>query len=93
MIDPFVLFLCVAAAWLVLRVVARGWSGRKLASGELSVQGWAIVNAASWALMPLVAIPFITYPDGRIVLVLIAVAMFIFQFAILIFFQRFIERG
>jgi hypothetical protein len=91
-IDPFLLFLAVATAWFTLRVVVRGWSARKLASGELSVQGWALANAGSWALMPLLAIPF-THADNRWLLVLVAAALFIFQTAVLLLVQRYVERG
>jgi hypothetical protein len=87
-LDPFVLFLAVAAAWFVLRVLVRNWSARKLASGDLSVPGWAIANAGSWALMPLLTIPFIPDPDNRAILLLVAVVLFVFQSAILWYFQR-----
>ena len=93
MFDPFILFLAVAAAWFVLRLTLRRWSGQKVRSGDLSIRAWAAIDAGSLALMPLVAIPFITDADSRGVLLLIAVAIFVFQFVMLVFVRRFVERG
>ena len=93
MLDPLVLFLCVGAAWFVLRIMARRWSTQKLATGELSGTTWALINAGSWALLPLLAIPFMADPDGRALLVLLAIAMFFFQIAVFVIALRFVQRG
>ena len=93
MLDPNVLFFAVAAAWFVLRIVLRRWSARKVAAGEQSTQTWALINAGTWAMLPLLAWPFVPNPDTRPLLLLIAATMFVFQFAMFVWAKRFIERG
>jgi hypothetical protein len=92
-LDPFVLFLAVAAAWFVLRLTLRRWSGHKVTEGELSVRSWAAIEAGTWALLPILAIPFVPDTGTRPILLLIAAGMFACQFAMLLFAKRFVERG
>jgi hypothetical protein len=90
--DPFVLFLVVAAAWFVFRIVVRRWAERKVESGELSTRDLFVLNAATWTLLPLLAIPFVTFPGGRELLLLVAGAGFVFQLVLWLLFQRFGNR-
>jgi hypothetical protein len=90
--DPFVLFLVVAAAWFVFRIVVRRWAERKVVSGELSTRDLFVLNAATWTLLPLLAIPFVTFPGGRELLLLVAGAGFVFQLVLWLLFQRFGHR-
>ena len=93
MIDPFVLFIAVAAAWFVLRFTLRRWTSERVRTGAMSIRTWAAIEAGTWALLPLLAIPFMPDPNGRPLLVLLAAGMFACQFALLMFAKRFVERG
>ena len=91
--DPFILFLGVAAIWFVVRILVRRWAERKVQTGELSTRDLFILNAATWTLLPLLAIPFVTFPGGRELLFLLAAVGFGFQVVIWFVFQRLDRRG
>ena len=90
--DPFILFLGVAAVWFVFRIVVRRWAEGKVQSGELSTRDLFILNAATWTLLPLLAIPLVTFPGGRELLLVLAGVGFAFQLGIWLLFQRFDKR-
>jgi hypothetical protein len=91
--DPFVLFLAVAAVWFVLRIVIRRWAEQRVASGDLSIRDLFVINASTWALLPLLAIPLVTFPGGRELLALLAVVGFAFQLVLWLLLQRFGGRS
>ena len=93
MIDPFVFFIVLAVGWTLLRVALRRWAMPRLATGELSMPNWFVLQAGSFAVIPLLALPFASFPNSTPLLILLSAAMFLAYLGMLWVAQRFIERG
>jgi hypothetical protein len=82
MLDGFAIFLTVVLLWVGFRFIFRRWLWRSAYGRNLSMRRALILNAASFAILPLLAIPWAGSTTGVVVLVIFAVAVFVFEIAI-----------
>ena len=93
MTDPFVFFFVLAVGWTLFRIALRRWALPRLATGELSMANWFVLQAGTFAVIPLLALPFASFPNSTPLLIVISAAMFMGYLGMLWVAQRFIERG
>ena len=74
-----ILFVVIVVAWLALRVGTRVWLRRKLASGAISADGALFVHAATFAVIPLLALPWRHSPSEIALLVAMSAMLFLGQ--------------
>ncbi len=93
MIDPFVFFFVLAVGWTLFRIALRRWALPRLATGELSMANWFVLQAGTFAVIPLLALPFASFPNSTPLLILLSTAMFLGYLSMLWVARRLIERG
>ena len=74
------LFLIVVVLWIGFRFLFRRWLWRSVANGRVSMRTAVVLHSASFAVLPLLAIPFV--PWAWIILVLASVTLLVFSLAI-----------
>jgi drug/metabolite transporter (DMT)-like permease len=78
-VTPFeaALFVALAIAWIVGRIVLRRWVTQRLRVGLITPLQAVLMLAASFAVLPLVALPWRHAPLEILALLVIGAAMFL----------------
>ena len=86
-----ILFVVIVIAWLALRVGTRVWLRRNLASGAISADGALFVHAATFAVIPLLALPWHHSPSEIALLVALSALLFLGQLTVTKLMLRFVK--
>ena len=86
-----VLFVGLVIAWMVLRVGTRSWVERRLKTGAISANGALYLQAATFAVLPLFAIPWRNSLSDIAVLVGLSVALFFIQVVVMRIILRYMQ--
>ena len=87
------LFIALVVAWLALRFATRRWIGRHIANGTITMDRALQLHAATWALIPLIALPWASSMQGVGLLVALSIGMFVVQALAMRYAARFIRGG
>jgi hypothetical protein len=82
MLDGFATFLTVVLLWVGFRFLFRRWLWRSAYGRNMSMRRALILNAASFAILPVLAIPWAGSTTAIVVLLIFAVVVFAVEIAI-----------
>jgi Na+/H+ antiporter NhaC len=82
-------FLILVLLWIGGRFLMRRWLWRNLANGRISKRQAVTIHAASFAIVPLLALPFVS--SGWLLLIGLSVALFAFEVGITLLAFRFFD--
>jgi hypothetical protein len=83
------LFLILVVLWIGGRFLMRRWLRRNLATGRISKRQAMTIHAASFAIIPLLALPFVS--SGWLLLIGLSIGMFVFEVGFALLALRFVE--
>ena len=86
-----VLFIGLAFVWLAMRVATQRWVRRRLAAGTISTDAALFVHAGTFAVLPLLALPFRHSPSDIALFVALSAALFLGQLALTKLMLRFVK--
>jgi hypothetical protein len=86
-----VLFVGLAIAWFTMRVLAQRWVRSRLAAGTISMDAALFVSAATFAVLPLLVLPFRHSPSDIALFVALSAALFLGQLALTKVLLRFVK--
>lgn len=84
-------FIAVVAVFVIARFIVRHWVGRELRAGRISDRHASLVAAATWAAIPLLALPWAV--DSWPLLLSLSAIGFLLYFAVFSWVLRFIRTG
>ena len=82
MLDSLALFLTLVLLWIGFRFLFRRWLWRSAYGRNMSMRRALLLNAASFAILPLLALPWAQTTTAVVALLVIAVVVFMFEIAI-----------
>ena len=85
------LFLILVVLWIGFRLLFRRWLWRRVARRDLTFQQGTWLHALTFAVLPLLALPW--FPSAWPVLVGAALILLLFQVALAGLYARFLRRN
>jgi hypothetical protein len=86
-----VLSVGLVVVWFAVRMVTQRWAARRVQLGTMSIDAALFLNAATFATIPLLALPFRHSPSDIALLVGLSAFMFLGQLAFTKLLVRFIK--
>jgi hypothetical protein len=86
-----VLFIGLAFAWFAMRLVTQRWVRRRLETGAISMDAALFVHAATFAVLPLLALPFRHSPSDIALFVALSALLFLGQLTLTKLLLRFVK--
>ena len=80
--NDIAVFLIIVLLWIGFRFVFRQWLWRSAYGRNLSMRTATLLNAASFAILPLLALPWAGSTTAVVLLLVIAAGVFAFEIAI-----------
>jgi hypothetical protein len=84
-----VLFIGLAFAWFAMRLATQRWVRRRLEAGTISADAAIFVHAATYAVLPLLALPFRHSPSDIALFVAMSAVLFLGQLTLIKLMVRF----
>ncbi len=86
-----ILFIGLAFVWLVVRLVTQRWVRRRLEAGAISMDAALFIHAATFAVLPLLALPFRHSPSDIALFVALSALLFLGQLTLTKLMLRFVK--
>lgn len=80
MLDQIAIFLSLLLLWIGFRFLFRRWLWRSMANGRITMKSAVVLHAASFAIVPLLALPFV--PWAWMILLVASITLFAFSIAL-----------
>jgi hypothetical protein len=85
------LFIGLAFAWFAVRVATQRWVRRRLEAGTISKDAALFLHAGTFALLPLLALPFRHAASDIALFVALSAALFLGQLAFTTLLLRYVK--
>ena len=82
MLDSLAILATLVLLWIGFRFLFRRWLWRSAYARNMSRRNVLILNAATFAILPLLAIPWAGSTTAVVLLLVIAAGVFVFEMAI-----------
>jgi hypothetical protein len=82
MLDSIAVFATLVLLWVGFRVLFRRWLWRSAYARKMTRRNVLVLNAATFAILPLLALPWAQSTTAVVLLLGIAATVFVFEIAI-----------
>ena len=86
-----VLFIGLAFAWFAMRLATQRWVRRRLEAGTISTDAALFIHAGTFAVLPLLALPFRNSPSDIALFVALSAGLFLGQLALTKLLLRYVK--